>query len=147
MALSHTVTMVGALGEAGTSLEVHVKLLNVSSMKEVELNVEATYLSLELGLAEASLSPQKHTIELPAQCDPEGVGAKWSKKTRTLTVTLPLLVKQAPAAVTLLAALQAGNGDKYTTTQPTTAAELKAKLADAGVQTMNPESFPVICMI
>jgi len=143
MDLSHTVTVVGALGVAGTSLEVRVQLLNVSSMKAVELNVEAMYLSLELGLADASQPPEKHTIELPAQCDPEGVGAKWSKKTRTLTVTLPLLAEQAPSAVTRLAALQAGaNSDQHNATQPTTAAELKAKLA--GVQTISPKPCPVV---
>ena len=133
MVLPHTITVVGAVGNAGALLEVRVQLLNMLSMKEVQLNVEATYVSLKLGLVEASLPPEKHVIELPAQCDPEGVGAKWSKKTRTLTVTLPLLAEQAPAAVTRLAALQAGaNGDKHTAT-PATAAELEAKLAHAGV--------------
>ena len=82
-------------------LEVRVHLPAVSSMKEVELDVEVERMSLTLA------SGERDTMLFPAQCDPEGgVGAKWGKKTKTLTVTLPLLAKQPGDARDRLVELQ-----------------------------------------
>lgn len=75
-------------------------------------------------------TPLNHSIPLPAKCEPEGVCAKWSKKNKTLTVTLPLLVSQNKKAVARLGnlAMPSGAPDDV---HATTAAELEVKLRAA----------------
>jgi hypothetical protein len=98
-------------------LEVRVHLPAVSSMKEVELDVEVEHMSLTLA------SGERDTMLFPAQCDPEGgVGAKWGKKTKTLTVTLPLLAKQPGAARDRLVELQRSGSNPDNSTAQAAAA-------------------------
>ena len=87
------------------ALKVRVQLPGVSSMEEVELNVEVEHTSLRVHAYEDDC--QKHSIMLPAHCDPDHMGAKWSKKTKTLVVTLPLLAQQRLDAASRLHALVA----------------------------------------
>ena len=87
------------------ALEVHVQLPGVASMQQVSLNAEDEHLTLTVSGGDGA--PQDtRVIRLPGRCDPEQVGAKWKKKLKTLTVTLPLLDSQAPAAVGRLTQLQ-----------------------------------------
>jgi len=87
------------------ALEVHVQLPGVASMQQVSLNAEDEHLTLTVAGGDGA--PQDtRVIRLPGRCDPEQVGAKWKKKLKTLTVTLPLLDSQAPAAVGRLTQLQ-----------------------------------------
>ena len=116
------------------ALEARVQLPGVASMAQVALNAEAEHLTLTLTVDEAPQST--HVIHLPAQCDPDQVGAKWSKKLKTLTVTLPLLGSQGPDAVRRLNAMQerAVLQDKDSTgasSPGTTVEQLAAKLAAA----------------
>jgi hypothetical protein len=138
------------------ALKVRVQLPSVSSMEEVELNVEVEHMSLRVHAYEDDC--EQHSITLPAQCDPDRVGAKWSKKTKTLAVTLPLLaqqrldaarlhalVAQSPEAATLaelqtiLEQVDAANGEggvdahkgADASKDATTVAELQAKLRAA----------------
>jgi chemotaxis protein histidine kinase CheA len=91
------------------ALEVRLHLARVSSMKEVLLNVEAMHMNLDLIVS--GTPTVQHTVELPAQCEPGGVGrqhpplCKWSKKYKTLTVMLPLLAQQTREACERLHAL------------------------------------------
>ena len=117
------------------ALEARVQLPGVASMAQVTLNAEAEHLTLTLTVDEAPQST--HVIHLPAQCDADQVGAKWSKKLKTLTVTLPLLGSQGPDAVRRLNAMQERVvlQDKDSTAASsdcrTTAEQLAAKLAAA----------------
>jgi hypothetical protein len=116
------------------ALEARVQLPGVASMAQVALNAEAEHLTLTLTVDEAPQST--HVIHLPAQCDPDQVGAKWSKKLKTLTVTLPLLGSQGPDAVRRLnamherAVLQDKNSNGASS-PGTTVEQLAAKLAAA----------------
>jgi hypothetical protein len=85
------------------ALEVRLHLARVSSMNEVLLNVEVMHMNLDLSVS--GTPTVQHTVELPAQCEPDGVGGKWSKKNKTLTVMLPLLAQQTREACERLHAL------------------------------------------
>ena len=115
------------------ALEARVQLPGVVSMAQVALNAEAEHLTLMLTVDEAHQST--HVIHLPAQCNPEQVGAKWSKKLKTLHVTLPLLGSQRPDAVRRLNAMQERavlqDKDSTAASSPATVEQLAAKLAAA----------------
>ena len=85
------------------ALEVRLHLARVSSMNEVLLNVEVMHMNLDLSVS--GTPTVQHTVELPAKCEPDGVGGKWSKKNKTLTVMLPLLAQQTREACERLHAL------------------------------------------
>ena len=85
------------------ALEVRLHLARVSSMNEVLLNVEVMHMNLDLSVS--GTPTVQHIVELPAQCEPDGVGGKWSKKNKTLTVILPLLAQQTREACKRLHAL------------------------------------------
>ena len=89
--------------EGTLALEVRVPLPGVASMREVELQVEPMQMKLDVRAGEADA--EDHHIPLPAEVDPEQVGAKWAKRSRVLTATLPLLSQQSPDAAARLHAL------------------------------------------
>ena len=89
--------------EGTLALEVRVPLPGVASMREVELQVEPMQMKLDVRAGEADA--EDHHIPLPAEVDPEQVGAKWAKRSRVLTATLPLFSTQQPDAAARLHAL------------------------------------------
>jgi len=75
-------------------LELVVAVPGLESMREVDLDVTDRSASLSFP-SNVGLKPLK--VELPAEVIPTSVKAKFSKKTKQITVKLPLLLKVAKA--------------------------------------------------
>lgn len=80
----HKVTV--KAGEEQIVVKVQLPLLGASAMAGVDLEVTAN--RLELSALENEEAPYYLDLPLPKPVDADSVGAKFSKKKKTLTVTL-----------------------------------------------------------
>ena len=112
-------------------------------MDEVLLNVEVMHMNLDLSIS--GTPTVQHTVELPAQCEPDGVGGKWSKKNKTLTVMIPLLAQQTREACERLHALLIPTQQPAANKAPPELAEHSANKQDQLQQHQGSRGSPAEC--
>merc|ERR1712100_901024 len=93
-AIGHTAPEYELVFATGT-LTVQISLPHASSMKGIELSVSAT--AMDMDATESCGQPCKLSIKLPLRVSQGAVRAKFSKRSKLLKLTMPLLEGQEHA--------------------------------------------------